>query len=62
MTWEIIVVLNVVFAILAAVLWTACSGSKKIKVRKHEIRHRHDEFEIDPANVPHFKPTWRNAQ
>jgi len=62
MTWQIIVALNVAFAISAAVLWTACSSSKKIKVRKHEIRHRHDEFEIDPANVPHFKPTWRNAQ
>jgi len=62
MTWELIVVLNVVFAISAAVLWSACSGSKKSTVRKHEIRHRHDEFEIDPANVPHFKPTWRNAQ
>ena len=62
MSWELIAALNVAFAIAAAVLWTACSGSKKAEARKGQIRHRHDEFEIDPAGVPHFKPTWRNAQ
>jgi hypothetical protein len=62
MNWQVIVVLNVVFAILAAFLWTAGSGPKKAQVRKGAIRHRHDEFEIDPAEVPHFKSTWRNAQ
>jgi hypothetical protein len=61
MDWELIVALNLVFAISAALLWKACSGSKKAKPRKGGIRHRHDEFEIDPAEVPHFKPTWRNA-
>ena len=62
MSWELIAALNVVFAITAAALWTACSGSKKVTVRKGAIRHRHEELEIDPAEVPHFKPTWRNAQ
>ena len=62
MSWELVVALNVAFAILAATLWSACSDSKKVKVRKGEIRHRHEAFEIDPADVPHFKPTWRNAQ
>jgi len=62
MNWELIVILNMGFAISAAVLWTACSGSRKIKVRQAGIRHRHDELEIDPASVPQFKSTWRNAQ
>lgn len=62
MDWEVIVILNVAFAISAAFLWTASSGPKKAKTRKGAIRHRHDEFEIDPAEVPHFKSTWRNAQ
>jgi hypothetical protein len=62
MDWELIIALNVGFSISAALLWKACSGSKKTKVRKGAIRHRHDELEIDPAEVPHFKPTWRNAQ
>jgi hypothetical protein len=62
MSWELIVVLNVGFAISAAVLWTACSGSKKSKVRQGQIRHRHDEFEIEPTNVPQFQSTWRNAR
>jgi hypothetical protein len=62
MSWELIVALNVLFAVLAAVLWTNCAGSKKVKQQRREIRHRHDEFEIDPANVPTFKSTWRNAQ
>jgi|KBSMisStaDraftv2_1062788.scaffolds.fasta_scaffold03889_1 hypothetical protein len=62
MSWELIVGLNLIFAISAAALWTSCSSSKKVKVRKGEIRHRYDAFEIDPADVPHFKPTWRNAQ
>jgi hypothetical protein len=58
MDWELIVALNLVLAISAAVLWTACSGAKNVPVRKGAIRHRHDEFDIDPAEVPHFKPTW----
>ena len=62
MDWQLIVALNLGFAISAALLWTACLGSKKAKVRRGAIRHRHDEFEIDPAQVPHFKSTWRNAQ
>jgi hypothetical protein len=62
MNWEMIVALNVFFAISAAVLWTNCSGSKKVARRRGEIRHRHDAFEIDPASVPQFKSTWRNAQ
>lgn len=57
-----IVVLNVVFAILAAFLWTSSSGPKKDKARKGAIRHRHDALDIDPAEVPPFKSTWRNAQ
>jgi hypothetical protein len=61
MSWELIVALNVVFAISAALLWTTCLGAKKAKVRKGAIRHRHDALEIDPAEVPHFKSTWRNA-
>lgn len=54
-------VLNVIFAILAAFLWAAGSGPKKAKVHKRAIRHRHEEFEIDPAEVPHFKSTWRDV-
>jgi hypothetical protein len=62
MSWELIVTLNVLFAVTAAVLWTNVSGSKKVKVQRREIRHRHDEYEIDPADIPQFKSTWRNAQ
>jgi hypothetical protein len=62
MSWELIVALNLVFAISAAALWTACSGPKRVKIRKGEIRHRHDALEIDPAEVPQFQATWRNAQ
>ena len=62
MDWELLIALNLGFAISAALLWKACSGSKKAEVRKGAIRHRHDEFEIDPAGVPPFKPTWRNAR
>ncbi|MDP9112293.1 MAG: hypothetical protein M3O20_01275 [Acidobacteriota bacterium] len=61
MDWQVIVVLNVIFAILAAFLWAAGSGPKKAKVHKRAIRHRHEEFEIDPAEVPHFKSTWRDV-
>lgn len=62
MDWQVIVVLNVAFAISAAFLWTASSRPKKTAARKGAIRHRHDELEIDPAEVPHFKSTWRNIQ
>ena len=58
MSWELIAFLNIVFAITAALLWSATSGPKKAKVRKGAIRQRHDEFEIEPKDVPQFKPTW----
>jgi len=62
MSWELIAFLNAVFAISAALLWSACSGPKKANsVCKGAIRQRHDEFEIEPKDVPQFKPTWTNA-
>ena len=62
MSWELIAFLNAVFAITAALLWSAFSGLKKIKnARNGAIRQRHDEFEIEPKDVPQFKPTWPNV-
>ena len=59
MNWELIAFLNAVFAISAALLWSTFSGPKKANnVRKGAIRQRHDEYEIDPKDVPQFKPTW----
>ena len=58
MSWELIAFLNAVFAISAAFLWSAWSGPKKAKACKGAIRQRHDEFEIEPKDVPQFKPTW----
>jgi hypothetical protein len=63
MGWELIAFLNAVFAISAALLWSACSGPKKSQqVRKGAIRQRRDEFDINPADVPQFKPTWPGSQ
>jgi hypothetical protein len=61
MNWELIGFLNGVFAISVAFLWTRTGPKEVKKIRKGAIRHRHDEFEIEPADVPQFKPTCSNA-
>jgi hypothetical protein len=63
MSWELIAaaLVNVVFAISAAALWSSCSSPKAKKVPRGAIRQRHDEFEIEPKDVPQFKPTWPSS-
>jgi hypothetical protein len=52
------IAVNVVLSIAVAVLWTRYFRSKPSK----RVRFSREEFEIDPANVPQFKATWRNAR
>jgi hypothetical protein len=34
----------------------------RAKRRNRQIGYRREEMQIDPANVPEFKPTWRDAR
>ena len=63
MIWALCAVtLNVLFAIAAAAIWTNYFGSWKAKRLEREVGYLRDEIQIDPAKVPPFKPTWRNAR
>jgi hypothetical protein len=63
MIWALVAVtLNVLFAISAAAIWTNYFDSWKAKRQEREVGYLRDEIQIDPAKVPPFKPTWRNAR
>lgn len=63
MIWALFaIILNVVFAIAAAAIWTNHFASWKVKLRKREVGYQRGEIQIDPANVAPFKPTWRDAR
>ena len=60
MDWMPLVALNVVFAMVTAVVWIKCLRPRKSKLQcRARVR---EQFEIDPANVPEFKSSWRNAR
>ena len=63
MIWALCAVtLNVLFAIAAAAIWTNYLASWKAKRQERKVGYLRDEIQIDPAKVPPFEPTWRNAR
>ena len=62
MAWALVVTLNIGFGIAVATLWVKYLGSRNAKAQKRGVGYRREEIEIDPANVPQFKPTWRDAR
>jgi hypothetical protein len=61
MDFPILIGVNVLFAVLTTLLWTAFVGLKKAKGRS-KTGFRREEFTIDPASVPEFKPTWPESR
>jgi hypothetical protein len=60
MDWELIIAVTVPFGLTAVVLWTTYLRSKA-KREKRPVGYQREEIQIDAANVPEFKPTWRNT-
>jgi len=62
MSWAFVVALNIFFGTAVAVFWIKYFGSRKTKPLNRRVGYHRDEIEIDAADVPPFKPTWRNAR
>ena len=58
MEWLLIALVSA-FAIVTTILCVVCSHSPKEKRPERVILYHHDGYEIEPANVPQFEPTWR---
>ena len=54
------IALIIPFVIGALILFV--SHGLKLKTKKRQVGFEREEFRIDAANVPEFKPTWRNAR
>jgi hypothetical protein len=61
MDWLLIALMSG-FAIVTIILCVVCSPSPKKKRHERLIVYHHDGYEIEPAEVPQFEPTWRNEQ
>jgi hypothetical protein len=61
MIWVLFIALNVFFGIAGAALWTNYCGSQA-KHQNRKVGYRRDEIQIDPADVPQFKPNWQNSR
>jgi hypothetical protein len=60
MDWIPFVALNVAFATAAAAVWIKCLRPQKSKLQcRAQLR---EQFDINPADVPEFKSTWRNVR
>ena len=60
MGWIPFVALNVVFATVAVAVWIKCVRPQKSKLQCRA--HLRKPFDMNPADVPEFKSTWRNAR
>ena len=61
MDWLLIAMASA-FAIVTVVLCVVCSRSPKEKRHERLIVYHRDGYEIEPAEVPEFNPTWRNER
>ena len=62
MDWALIAAMTLFFLMVATALCVNYLISRKGKRENREVGYKREEFEINPANVPEFKPTWRNVR
>jgi hypothetical protein len=60
MDWPFIGAATILFGLTATGLWITLRASRTGKPRKREIGYQRKEIEINPAQVPTFKPTWQD--
>ena len=61
MTWTLIAAAILSFFFAATALWVSYARSKKKEIKRPRNFER-EEFQIDPKNVPEFRPTWRDLK
>jgi len=61
MNWLLTALLSAL-AVVTATLCFICCRSPKESRRERVIVYHHDGYEIEPADVPQFEPSWRNQQ
>lgn len=61
MDWPLIVAATVSFGLAATAL---CIGylRSRAKREKRRVGYQREEIQINAADVPEFKPTWRNTR
>jgi len=62
MTWALITVTVVSFGLAAIMLYISNHLRSKAKHGNRQVGYRREEIQIDLANVPEFKPTWRDRR
>ena len=55
------VLVNALFAFAVYRAWRKYCGSQRTSVGRR-VGSRCDEIELDPADVPEYKPTWANIR
>lgn len=61
MTWILIVAVAVSFGLAAIALYISCVVEKSRR-GKRRVGYQREDMQIDPANVPEFKPTWQDTR
>ena len=58
MDWILFVATNICFGVLVAIIWTKFVGSDRATPPNRKVGYRREEYEIEPASVPEFEPTF----
>lgn len=61
MDWTLFALIAI-SGLAAGYFWLKFLKSRQIKAQKRRTNLRDEEFVIDPANVPEFRSTWRDAR
>ena len=61
MEWVLIAAVTILAGLTAAALGVKYLRSRA-KSGKRQVGYQREEIQIDAADVPQFKPTWRNTR
>ena len=61
MVWTLIAAM-ISSGLAAIALWVSYLQSKSKPKKRQHLGYEREEIQIDAANVPEFKPTWRDAR
>lgn len=59
MDWALIAAVTVFLALSATALCVSHLVSRRTKRQKRAVGYQREEIQINAADVPEFKPTWR---
>lgn len=62
MDWDFIIAAAIPLGLTTTALWVTYRVSRKRRHANRRVGYQREEIQIDPADVPEFKPTWRDAR